>query len=134
MGTGGREPVAAVLFPAGLRSRARDAAPQPSRPQAGVGMRLYVRGRTRRSPPPGRCEAKGRTAQSSTLPQSLRCGRSLRPPLWLGHMLAAWGRRRLLPVSSAAPPAPPAWPPPQVPRWGAARGRERGSTRSGGRT
>lgn len=131
MGTGGREPVSAALLPAGLRSRARGAAPQPPRPRAGAGMRLYVRGRTRRSPPPGRCEAKGRTAQSSTLPESLRLGRSLRPPLWLGHMLAAWGRRRLLPFPSAAPPVPPAWPPPQVPAWGAARAGS-GSTRSAG--
>lgn len=131
MGTGGREPVAAALLPAGLRSRARGAALQPPRPQAGAGMRLYVRGRTRRSPPPGRCRAKGGTAQSSTLPESLRLGRSLRPPLWLGHMLAAWGRRRLLPFPSAAPPAPPAWPPPQVPAWGAARGRERGAHGAG---
>ncbi|XP_052657593.1 thimet oligopeptidase isoform X2 [Harpia harpyja] len=120
MGTGGRETRSGVLLPAGLRSRCRVRGFLPQPP------RLKGRGRDGVLPcasgwaaprVPDGAKGKGRAAQSSTLPESLGAAALSCPSLWLGHMLCAWGRRCLVPASSAERglPVTPAWPPPQVP-------------------
>lgn len=136
MGTGGRETRSGVLLPAGLRcrSRVRGFLPQPPR----------LRGRGRDGVLPcasgwaaprvlDGVKGKGRAAQSSTVPESLGAAALSCPSLWLGHMLCAWGRRGLVPASSAERglPVTPAWPPPQVPGGGGGLGGEPGGQRGG---